>query len=156
MGEGNQGQKCGRGGSCLAAKDHEVEIDCSPGSNEDLSTDSFGSSSRRMSHASDISSSSVSSSSLTPGPHFAYSLLERKVSYEQEPGYFRQEIEGIGGVVKKKVKKRVRVGATVVEFDDEKETGKYLLREMEGRERSWCGWCWRVVPGEGEEEGETH
>jgi hypothetical protein len=25
-----------------------------------------------------------------------------------------------------------------------------LVREKEGRARSWCGWCWRVVPGAGE------
>ena len=25
--------------------------------------------------------------------------------------------------------------------------GKFLVREQEGRARSWCGWCWRVVPG---------
>lgn len=64
------------------------------------------------------------------------------------PGYFSQELEGIGGVLKKKVKKRVKVGATVYEFDDERASGKYLVRESSGKLRSWCGWCSRVCPGE--------
>ncbi|KAH0845496.1 hypothetical protein FOPE_12651 [Fonsecaea pedrosoi] len=65
-----------------------------------------------------------------------------------KPGYFQQEIEGIGGVVKKKVKKRVKVGAGVWEWEDERESGKYLEREAEGTARSWCGWCGRVCPSE--------
>jgi len=65
-----------------------------------------------------------------------------------EPGYFQQEMEGIGGVVKKKVKKKVKVGATVWEFEDERASGKYLERESQGKLRSWCGWCGRVCPGE--------
>lgn len=63
------------------------------------------------------------------------------------PGYARHEIEGIGGVMKKKLVKMVKVGACVPEFEDEKEMGKFLVREVDGRARSWCGWCWRVVPG---------
>lgn len=60
--------------------------------------------------------------------------------------YLMQEIEGIGGVVKKKVKKRVRVGAVVKEYEDEREHGGYLSREQEGNNRSWCSWCQRVIP----------
>jgi hypothetical protein len=63
------------------------------------------------------------------------------------PGYDRHEIEGIGGVVKKKLVRMVKVGACVPEWGDEKEMGKFLVREQEGKARSWCGWCWRVVPG---------
>jgi hypothetical protein len=63
------------------------------------------------------------------------------------PGYARHEIEGIGGVVKKKLVRMVLVGACVTEWEDEKEQGRYLVREVEGRTRSWCGWCWRVIPG---------
>lgn len=63
------------------------------------------------------------------------------------PGYTRHEIEGIGGVVKRKLVRMVKVGAGVSEFGDEKEMGKFLVREVEGRTRSWCGWCWRVIPG---------
>lgn len=64
-----------------------------------------------------------------------------------EPGYFRQEIEGIGGHLKSKSKKLVKVGATVYEFRDERESGKYLAREASGELRAWCSWCSRVCPG---------
>lgn len=66
----------------------------------------------------------------------------------EKAGYWRQEIEGIGGVVKQKVKRRVKVGRAVREFEDERECAGYLGRERRGEERSWCGWCARVVPGE--------
>ena len=62
---------------------------------------------------------------------------ESMSTVSNKPGYLRQEIEGIGGVVKKKVKKKVRTGATVWEFDDERESGKYLQREASGLQRSW-------------------
>ncbi|KAI9661423.1 MAG: hypothetical protein M1831_003156 [Alyxoria varia] len=61
-------------------------------------------------------------------------------------GYMAQEIEGIGGVVKKKVKKRIKVGAVVKEYEDEREDGDYLNREQRGLNRSWCFWCLRVLP----------
>ncbi|KAL1310616.1 hypothetical protein AAFC00_000889 [Neodothiora populina] len=61
--------------------------------------------------------------------------------------YLMQEMEGIGGVVKKKVKRRVRVGAVVKEYEDEREHGHYLRREQDGLNRSWCSWCDRVVKG---------
>ena len=73
-------------------------------------------------------------------------LLETNGDGEDRPGYLRQEIEGIGGVVKKKVKKRVKVGKTVKEHEDEKERREYLIREIKGECRSWCGWCNRVIP----------
>lgn len=63
------------------------------------------------------------------------------------PGYARHEIEGIGGVVKTKRLSMVKVGACVPEWEDEKNEGKILQREVQGAARSWCGWCWRVIPG---------
>lgn len=75
---------------------------------------------------------------------------------DEEPGYFRQEIVGIGGVVKHKVKKRVTVGACVVEYEDERETGEYLRPEETREHRSWCGWCWRVVPSKEDLQGRSH
>lgn len=59
--------------------------------------------------------------------------------------YLMQEMEGIGGVVKKKVKRRVRVGAVVKEYEDERDHGGYLGRERGGLNRTWCSWCDRVV-----------
>jgi hypothetical protein len=124
MGEGDQGQKCGRGEDCLDAVEGEVEIDCSE------------------------RPASLSS----PGPRTTDSDSAQKSEAGLSAGYLRQEVEGIGGVVKKKVKKRIRVGATVWEFDDERGSGKYLEREASGRERSWCGWCGRIVKGQRDRE----
>ncbi|KAF2154997.1 hypothetical protein K461DRAFT_105824 [Myriangium duriaei CBS 260.36] len=61
--------------------------------------------------------------------------------------YRMQEIEGIGGVVKKKVKKRVSVGHVVKEYEDERVNGEYLRREQAGKVRSWCAHCNKVIPG---------
>lgn len=131
MGEGDQGQKCGRGDGCLATRGGAtcwVEIDCS-----------------------DPRPASSSSQGLISGDGFD-GIEESDPTLEampkSKPGYLQQEMEGIGGVVKKKVKKKVHVGATVWEFDDERESGKYLEREASGVQRSWCGWCSRVVLGE--------
>ncbi len=108
--------KCGRGSSCVAAKDIEVEIDCN-----DLD---------------EVAELERLGLQLEGGRHNG-----------AECGYLRQEIEGVGGGVKMKVRKTVRVGKTVVEFEDERERGRFLEREREGGRRSWCGWCERVVLG---------
>jgi len=123
MGEGDQGQKCGRGEECLDAVEGELEIDCAE----------------------------RTASLLSPGS-IATSLDSEQKSEERSAGYLRQEVEGIGGVVKKKVKTRIRVGATVWEHDDERSSGKYLDGEVSGQERSWCGWCGRVVKGQRDRE----
>jgi len=119
IGEGNRGVPCGRGGDCVAAHEVEQEIDCDA---ED---------------AREIDSSRAATPSSRPGSSQG----------QMGPGYARHEIEGIGGVVKKKLVRMVKVGACVPEWGDEKEQGKPLAREVDGRVRSWCGWCWRVVPG---------
>jgi hypothetical protein len=129
LGLGDQGQKCGRGDQCLETGPESiswVEIDCSEGAEENETLNI----SRAGTPVADNGS---------PGVHS-----------NNRPGYFQQEIQGIGGVVKRKVRKRVKVGATVYEYDDERKTGKYLDREASGRERSWCGWCGRVCLGEGD------
>lgn len=125
MGEGDQGQKCGRGEDCLEAVEGEMEIDCSERP---------------------LFSSSPSTGESDAHQH-QQQQQQQKRSEERSAGYLRQEVEGIGGVVKKKVKKRVRMGATVWEYDDERGSGQYLEREASGMERSWCGWCGRVVKG---------
>jgi hypothetical protein len=61
--------------------------------------------------------------------------------------YLAQEIEGIGGVLKIKHKKQVRVGVKLYEDEREKAV-QYLEREVTGKLRSWCSWCERVVLGE--------
>ncbi|GIZ42542.1 hypothetical protein CKM354_000580400 [Cercospora kikuchii] len=61
--------------------------------------------------------------------------------------YSTQEMVGIGGKVKTKLRKMVPVGAIVKEYEDERITERYLEREHNGSNRSWCSWCSRVVAG---------
>lgn len=125
IGEGDRGVECGRGKDCLAAREVESETDCDA---EDA----------RSVHSDQALGTSPDSSLET--------LLEYN-GMNGAPGYLRHEIEGIGGRVKKKLVTMVKVGACVAEFEDEIQKGRSLLREIEGRQRSWCGWCWRIVPG---------
>ncbi|EAS36630.3 uncharacterized protein CIMG_01984 [Coccidioides immitis RS] len=111
------GVQCGREDKCLAAEEIEVEVDCE--------VDDWG-----------------AEHSEHPSPHPG----EGHSAEDEGPGYLRQEIMGVGGVVKQKVKKRVKVGASVDEHDDERESSAYLKKECSGAVRSWCGWCSRVVP----------
>lgn len=123
--------KCGRGEACLAAQEIELEVDCEADES-----------------SSDTGSNSACHSPPTHPSH--HELLSTDSHDDEEPGYFRQEVIGLGGVVKHKAKKRVMVGACVVEFEDERETGRYLVREESGSHRAWCGWCSRVIPARNE------
>lgn len=124
IGEGNEGVKCARGGECEGGLEVEVEFECGGSGN-----------------ASESSLSGASDGGGGDGPS----------GDKDEAGYLWQEIEGLGGVVKKKVRKRERVGGTVREWEDEREGRDEVLgREKRGAERGWCGWCgWcgRVVLG---------
>src|SRR5215471_16868985 len=111
IGEGCRGVKCGRGDRCLAAEDIEVEIDCEV---DDWTMEHSDHGSPQHSH------------------NLSDHHLHVEVRDDEEPGYLRQEIVGVGGVVKRKVKKRVRVGACVEEHEDERETAAYLKREAQG------------------------
>lgn len=130
IGEGYQGVKCGRGESCLAAQGIQLEVDCEA-DDSGSDTGSSGSPVHHLSYSHDNGNSIDSHD-------------------DDQPGYFRQEVIGLGGVVKHKSKKRVNVGACVVEYEDERETGNYLVREEEGLHRAWCGWCSRVITAKGE------
>ncbi|PFH56802.1 hypothetical protein XA68_15964 [Ophiocordyceps unilateralis] len=119
IGDGDRGVICGREQDCLAARSREQEVDC----------DALRSSPEER--ANTMSDDIVSSPQLGPG-------------------YRRHEIEGIGGRVKCKMVRNVRVGACVPECDEEKAAigdGRILVPEVEGSARSWCGWCWRAIPG---------
>lgn len=134
IGEGNEGVKCARGRECEGAVDVEVEFECSSRSNGGGGSRNGSNSS--LSGGSDGSGSGEGERSESPWGD------------KDEAGYLRQEIEGLGGVVKKKVRKRERVGGTVREWEDEREGKDEVLgREKRGAERSWCGWCGRVVLG---------
>jgi hypothetical protein len=148
MGAGDQGQKCARGEECLdrmGAGLCWVEIDCCE--QQAPHQQHYARSSSSDHEASDGAGESHNAEDNHNGAD-VIGADELISTASNKPGYLRQEIEGIGGVVKKKVKKKVRTGATVWEFDDERESGKYLEREASGTQRSWCGWCNRVVMGE--------
>ncbi|CAK7267345.1 hypothetical protein SEPCBS119000_002501 [Sporothrix epigloea] len=67
-------------------------------------------------------------------PEVAAALFNRRTpSPALGPGYARQEIEGIGGVVKRKRVKMIRVGACVHDWEDELARGTILEREITGR-----------------------
>ncbi|KAJ5779607.1 hypothetical protein N7457_007327 [Penicillium paradoxum] len=132
IGEGCQGVKCGRGESCLAAQEIELEVDC------------------EADEGSVSDSSSTGHSPAAPPSGQDRTGVSTDTHDDEEPGYFRQEIIGLGGILKHKSKKRVNVGACVVEYEDERETGNYLVREENGLYRAWCGWCSRVIPAKNE------
>lgn len=133
IGEGSEGVQCGRGKRCLAAEDKEVEIDCGASESPPPAP---------TPHRTPASPVRTDTEDLTSDASDYVGNFR-----EEKAGYLRQEMEGIGGVLKKKIKKRERVGKTVREYEDEREKAKYLGREMRGENRSWCGWCERVIPG---------
>lgn len=80
-----------------------------------------------------------------PGPNEPNSEPERW----QGSSYLAQEMEGIGGVLKVKHKQQVRIGECVPLYQDERDKStQFLEPEVEGRLRSWCSWCERVVLGD--------
>ncbi|KAK3326355.1 hypothetical protein B0H66DRAFT_550738 [Apodospora peruviana] len=160
IGEGDRGVICGRDDACCAAREREQEMDCdtqdaashannhnnllfglpqSPSSSTagSISANNGGGGSGGSPSSSLSFASSISSGSSSPLPS----------SSSIKPGYERHEIEGIGGVMKQKLLRMVKVGACVPEWVDEKANGEILGREVRGAVRSWCGWCWRVIPG---------
>ncbi|KAI8725439.1 hypothetical protein NCS52_00115000 [Fusarium sp. LHS14.1] len=135
IGEGDRGVICGREADCCAAKEREQQLDCD---------------------AEDARDGNVANPGGTTHPAPVDALIdelrlthERTPSPSLGPGYLRHEIEGIGGIVKRKRVRMVRVGHCVPEWEDERGSGSRVLgREVRGVRRSWCGWCWRVIPGE--------
>ncbi|KAI2467035.1 hypothetical protein F4781DRAFT_403712 [Annulohypoxylon bovei var. microspora] len=139
IGEGDRGVICGREAACCGSKEREQETDCDAADAREQDEISNGGGGGSLSPWGTPSpASSVSGS--PPGER-------RTPSPQLRPGYARHEIEGIGGVVKTKLMRMVRVGACVPEWEDEKKKGEILGREVSSRSRSWCGWCWRVIPG---------
>lgn len=129
LGEGNEGVQCGRGANCLANMEviQEVEYDSSDLAGLDINDD-------------DQACGSSSSSS----------NCRRRVG----SGYSTSEIVGIGGNLKLKLKEKVKVGAIVEEYEEERATcSGFLKREQEGANRSWCSWCERVIPGRKDGDG---
>ncbi|KAF2458717.1 hypothetical protein BDY21DRAFT_362929 [Lineolata rhizophorae] len=169
IGEGLEGVHCGRQAACAAARDVEREIDCDaeelaavarreeerarredyggaaelrePSNDESVVVGGGGGSASGLG-SSTVLSASTSNLLLAGSP----GCCQRRWS---GGSYMTQEREGVGGVVKKTVKKREQIGAVVREYEDEREQRRpYLDREVKGEVRSWCHWCKRVVPGE--------
>ncbi|KAH9906613.1 hypothetical protein F4778DRAFT_587645 [Xylariomycetidae sp. FL2044] len=180
IGEGDRGVICGRESACCGAKEREQETDCGAADarehDEKPHSSPWASTSYLTPTApptySATSSSNSNNSSTTPSPPASLSGASSSSSSmlplstgspsspsswrgTPRPGYARHEIEGIGGVVKTKLVSIVRVGACVPEWEDEKNRGEILGREISGRSRSLCGWCWRVIPGGKDLEGKN-
>ncbi|UKZ48488.1 hypothetical protein TrVGV298_002713 [Trichoderma virens] len=137
IGDGDRGVICGREEACLAAREKEQEIDCDA---EDA---------RAYRHPPGNGSGFPFPTNGTIESIVEEMRQQRTPSPQLGPGYDRHEIEGIGGIVKRKLVRMVRVGACVPEWEDEKgSSSKILSREVNGTVRSWCGWCWRVIPGD--------
>lgn len=121
--DAERGIPCGREANCLAAIEKEVEID--------------GAGDKTPS-----SSSASASASASPMPMSIPSDPD-----EPRSGYNVHEYEGASGRVTNKTVVGIRVGRSVPEWHDEKASRRVLGREVDGVVRSWCGWCWRVIPG---------
>jgi hypothetical protein len=67
--------------------------------------------------------------------------------------YSTHEVIGTGGKVKRIIKKEVQVGAIVKEYEEERQEAKFLKKEQEHINRSWCSWCERVVLSKKDMEG---
>ena len=50
----------------------------------------------------------------------------------------------------------VKVGACVPEWEDETAKSEVLAREVQGKRRSWCGWCRRVIPSAADYQADRH
>jgi len=157
--EGIRGAICARDSECCAAHELEQETDCDAADARDadnflasltpLSQTSSNASLAPWSSGQDSTSGSPGSPGSSGGMLPNAAPLDRRTPSPQlGPGYERHEIEGIGGVVKKKLVRMIKVGACVPEWDDERQNGVILGREVSGKRRSWCGWCNRVIPGE--------
>ncbi|KAI0430683.1 hypothetical protein F5Y09DRAFT_306981 [Xylaria sp. FL1042] len=169
IGEGDRGVICGRESACLGAREVAEETDCDAAdAREQLSHSHSSPASTPSPSSSFITGSPLSTGSSesegitsangnsvgghrTPSPPHSHSVGLATSSCSGSglrPGYARHEIEGIGGVVKTKLVRMMRVGACVPEWEDERNGGRRILeREVLGGRRSWCGWCWRVIPG---------
>lgn len=169
IGDADRGVECARKSECFKGKYIEQETDCDAEDAREAEEFALGStpsgqspqalyagSSSWGSQSSLQSLQSLSVHSSTPPPGWPDSVTaavnRRTPSPALGPGYARHEIEGIGGIVKRKRVKMVRVGACVPEYSDERNKGEILGREVSGRVRSWCDWCSRVIPGKKDED----
>jgi hypothetical protein len=141
--EGNRSVNCGRGPLCLAAREVEQETDCDAEDAREIDSAASSYDGRYSSSPGRAYSTSPGSTAGSPGSVGSASI---RGDGWLGPGYARHEIEGIGGRLKKKRVRMVKVGACVAEYEEERNHSRLLEREQQGALRSWCGWCWRVIP----------
>ncbi|KKA30714.1 hypothetical protein TD95_004438 [Thielaviopsis punctulata] len=145
IGDGDRGMICGRQARCLGAKEREQEVDCDA---EDRRTPSPASAASSTGSASPPSAA-PSLAQLPASLESASTRLQLQApAARRDPGYSRHQIEGVGGQLRNKLVRMVRVGASVPEWSDERSRRVILEKEIKGEARSWCGWCWRPIPGE--------
>ncbi|TQS39109.1 hypothetical protein Golomagni_00370 [Golovinomyces magnicellulatus] len=135
LGEADRGVSCGRGENCARAREVKLEIDCD---------------------AEDAREINDKNSRLNFGPILC--SPNGQSHGQMRPGYHRHEIEGIGGVLKKKLVKMVKVGACVSSSGSsndtwsdgrnlsDKDMENILEGEIQGTSRSWCSWCQKIIP----------
>lgn len=92
----------------------------------------------------------AASTSSSPSPMRPLSDLDES---EPRSGYSVHQYEDASGRMSNKTVVRIKVGRSVPEWHDEKVERRILGREVDGKARRWCGWCWRVIPAEGEPGG---
>ncbi|KAK2068325.1 hypothetical protein P8C59_002968 [Phyllachora maydis] len=145
IGDGDRGVICGRGRACCASRDCEQETDCDAedardaGATPATRSSSSSSSSSGGGGGGGAGSLSRAHSMHSSGSGVANGPGARTPSPALGPGYQRQEIEGIGGVVKTKFVRIMKVGACVLDYEDERASGDVLSRECKGQLRSWVG-----------------
>ncbi|KAF3006122.1 hypothetical protein E8E14_003602 [Neopestalotiopsis sp. 37M] len=155
IGDGDRGVICGREAECCGGKEREHETDCDAADAREHVLSNPGTPPPANPHPFQSQMTNSDALSPTPSPSSSPGSHRTPTPPHLGPGYFRHEIEGIGGVVKTKRLSMIRVGACVPEYEDEKHRGEILGREVAGQARSWCGWCWRVIPGKKDHEKGT-
>jgi hypothetical protein len=152
--------RCGKGASCLAAQDTELEVEVD-------AAECYYSSGSDTEHSQQQTSPLRSVViSYTGGDMNDVNSLSRTSSGAArswtDGGFMAQEVDGIGGAVMMRKRRLVRIGAEIDEKDGGFEmasspgsgaprgtsaaTTKYLEKEIKGERRSFCAWCQRIVP----------
>ncbi len=119
---------CGREDCCCSAKEKEQETDCdAEDRREEADGLTPGTPWASSSNLSTVSSSNWSTSTQASSDTH---VGRRTPSPAHGPGYDRHEIEGIGGVVKKKRVRMVRVGACVPVWNPKRPAARFWGRRL--------------------------
>jgi hypothetical protein len=155
IGDGDRGVTCGREEKCYGAKEREQETDCDAEDAQNDETNPWASPSSTSAKPVLMDADGNIWGGGPQDEQTPWEQLDVQNQQQQDgnqnrslrPGYARHQVEGIGGRMTNKLVKMVRVGQCVPQWEDENRYHRIMAREVEGRARSWCGWCWRVIPG---------